>query len=789
MTVHDCFLFFNELDALELRLEELDPVVDRFVLVEATTTFSGRPKPLVFQENRDRFARFASKLTHVVVDELEGKDAWTREARQRDAMLRGLAGATPDDVVLISDVDEIPRAGAVRHFVESGVEAAAFELRFYYYRLNCQNVRGTPRNTWNVALRRRALTSPQATRVDKHGYPTLPDAGWHFSCLGDPGSIRTKIEAFSHQELNLPRFTDEAEIQRRMRAGADLFDRPGFEWRYVPLDGSFPRHVLSNPERFAHLIEPVATPPPAPQVRYDHDYMVRNNYCVNSPEHARIARAQAHVIARVLGTRRALVAGCAAGEILRPLLALGVDAWGFDGAHELDQFVYPDVRERVLGFDVAQVGAFPFERAGGAFDTLVAIDLFEHVEEERVDAMLDGVSEHFERLALVISSNPAFPGHVCVKPFSWWRARLEARGFELLAEPSILTPEERESYGVRHFDGAHEDMSEQLVFFRRRRAVVEVPAVSQEPEVSRLLLVHHRNPTTTAAYLERALRRRVQVTTAGEGQDVPLTRSQVDLGELLGRLGGSFDAVLEVQGDGVDVVGQSEVDVPCAWWAIDSHLAMSYGHHFFRASAFDHVFVAQKHHVERYRDWAWTDASWLPLAADPEVHRPFDRTLVHDVGFVGNVVAGLHDARRHLLARILARFERVAITRGLFLEDASRFVAGCRLAFNRSLHEDVNMRVFELAACGRPVLTDRLPAKCGLGELFEEGELLLYDDPTLEETIERWLADPAGAEAVAAAGRARVLAQHTYDHRAAEIVRVLGLRERAPSVVARAAVA
>ena len=74
MTVHDCFIFFNELDALELRLEELDPVVDRFVLVEARTTFTGQAKPLVFAEHRGRFAKFLPKLVHVVVDELPGAD-------------------------------------------------------------------------------------------------------------------------------------------------------------------------------------------------------------------------------------------------------------------------------------------------------------------------------------------------------------------------------------------------------------------------------------------------------------------------------------------------------------------------------------------------------------------------------------------------------------------------------------------------------------------------------------------------------------------------------------------
>lgn len=225
---------------------------------------------------------------------------------------------------------------------------------------------------------------------------------------------------------------------------------------------------------------PPASPTPA-EVHYDREYMLRYGYCTRSPEEARLKQVQAGLIARVLQPRRALVAGCAAGELLLPLLARGVDAWGFDAAEGLESFVYPEVRERVLPFDVAEVGNFPSERAGGEFDTFVAIDLFEHVDEARVDRMLDGVARRFERLALVISSSPAFEGHVCVKPFPWWLARMEARGFELLPEPSALAPEEAGTYGVKRFAGVLKDMSEQLVFFRRRAPVTVAERRTPEP--------------------------------------------------------------------------------------------------------------------------------------------------------------------------------------------------------------------------------------------------------------------------------------------------------------------
>lgn len=135
--IFDCFTFFNELDLLELRLNELNEVVDYFVLVEATNTHTGKEKPLYYWENKDRFLPFSSKIIHVVVDDLPAeasklrlfldriyhltldkgsinlafkREAWNREMFQRNAILRGVLSVSPrdSDIVIISDVDEIP---------------------------------------------------------------------------------------------------------------------------------------------------------------------------------------------------------------------------------------------------------------------------------------------------------------------------------------------------------------------------------------------------------------------------------------------------------------------------------------------------------------------------------------------------------------------------------------------------------------------------------------------------------------------------------------------------------
>src|SRR5215831_3102956 len=102
--VFDCFTFATELDLLEFRLDLLDPVVDRFVIVEAPRSHAGDPKPLTFDENRARFARHLPKIEHIVVDDLPPPvpDRWVPENFQRDAISRGLHDAHADDLVTIT---------------------------------------------------------------------------------------------------------------------------------------------------------------------------------------------------------------------------------------------------------------------------------------------------------------------------------------------------------------------------------------------------------------------------------------------------------------------------------------------------------------------------------------------------------------------------------------------------------------------------------------------------------------------------------------------------------------
>jgi hypothetical protein len=268
--VYDCFTFFNEINLLEMRLREMYDAVDRFVLVEARQTFSGAAKPLYFLENRARLQPFLDKVTHVVLDEMPATDnPWVREAFQRNSIMRGLGDAGPEDLIIISDVDEILRPAAIASLRNSDAVVAGFRMPLFYCKLNYVNVSGTPNIVWPVAVRNWLLRlgSAQQVRDFRHGLARFPsaeqpahatvyaNAGWHFSYIGDDEFIRRKIRSFSHQEFNTPEVLGGLDVERMLAAGEDLFGRKGFVWRSVMLDDYFPRTVLEDRGRWApHIV-------------------------------------------------------------------------------------------------------------------------------------------------------------------------------------------------------------------------------------------------------------------------------------------------------------------------------------------------------------------------------------------------------------------------------------------------------------------------------------------------------------------------------------------------------
>lgn len=281
--VYDCFLFFNEFDLLELRLNIMNDIVDKFVIVEATRTFSKKPKELNYQLYKNRYKDFHDKIIHVVVDKyptffskFRKVNSWDYDINQRNHLINGLSGCSSEDVIIISDIDEIPRPEKVIEYKDtSGIKI--FEQRLFYYYLNCINtysdisapISGS-KNSVNIndisywrgtaMFHFKDIDRPiydmymQRNYAEKNGHTIIKEAGWHFSYLGGVNNIINKIKSASHVEFDTDYFNDPVRIEKVLNQGIDLFDR-NIKYSFVNIDETYPKFLLQNIEKFKHLIK------------------------------------------------------------------------------------------------------------------------------------------------------------------------------------------------------------------------------------------------------------------------------------------------------------------------------------------------------------------------------------------------------------------------------------------------------------------------------------------------------------------------------------------------------
>ena len=242
-------MFFNELDLLEIRLNELSRVVDLFILIEARKTHTGNKKRLYFNENKERFAEFP--ITHIVVDDFpEGLDSWGMEKNQRNAANEYIKSLnlTDDDVVLFGDVDEIFKADAIKKLANiEGWQCAGMSMFLFYYHLNCFFTN----YAWQHARMIRGGS------IDENSIRCGPvdiqfeDTGWHFSFIGD---IQEKLSAYAHTEFDQPPFNTDEYIEERKENLQSLFDDKS-EFVLIENFEYLPEYVKNNFDRFAKYIK------------------------------------------------------------------------------------------------------------------------------------------------------------------------------------------------------------------------------------------------------------------------------------------------------------------------------------------------------------------------------------------------------------------------------------------------------------------------------------------------------------------------------------------------------
>lgn len=267
MAIYDCFTFFNELELLELRLRLLDDFVDYFVLVEGNRTYKNSHKPFYYDMHKEEFSKYKDKIIHIKVEDMpayHGDGDWTIEYYQRNAIMRGLVQCQPEDLILISDVDEIPNKEMIQKLKLSECEieffvdkkkrflkkvatallfpeslyrntfsisllnrtALAFEQDLFYYFMNCKS-----KGKWqgSILVKYKNIKTPQNLRDRRMKLPRIQNGGWHFSYLGGTEKILLKLNSIVDTPQGI--YTEE-HVRTCIEKGIDLYGRTGDEFNF-----------------------------------------------------------------------------------------------------------------------------------------------------------------------------------------------------------------------------------------------------------------------------------------------------------------------------------------------------------------------------------------------------------------------------------------------------------------------------------------------------------------------------------------------------------------------------
>lgn len=279
MKVIDVFPFFNELDILEIRLNALDPYVDLFILSEATKTFSGLDKPLYYAENKDQFAKFNHKIIHNVVEDNTDSNLhpYQRDIFQKDSIKQVVMQyASEDDVIIWSDVDEIPNPDAIEE-VESYFEPNTI---FHFAQDNCIGYLNLVETTGQIramtpdwdyddypkwlgskmfdkSILEKYTMSELRSKQDRESNSRISPGGWHWSYVGSDGlsvedRIIKKLECAAHLESNTDSIRKNVS---KIKDNRDPIGRDYALYKVMDIDDSYPEYIVNNKEKFSYLIK------------------------------------------------------------------------------------------------------------------------------------------------------------------------------------------------------------------------------------------------------------------------------------------------------------------------------------------------------------------------------------------------------------------------------------------------------------------------------------------------------------------------------------------------------
>jgi len=253
-------MYNNEDLLLELRLQTLSKFVHKFIIVESCFDHQGNKKKLTFKINN--FLIFKNKIKYIVLNKFpKNLSSWERENYNRNFIIKGLNDAKPEDYIMISDLDEIPKISNLKIFEKR--KYTAFKQKMFYYRFNLHNI-SEPDWIGSKVCKKKYLKSPQWLRnqkvkkypfwrMDKINWNIIEDGGWHFSFVMSDNSIKKKIESYAHSEFNKKNYKDINNIKKNISLKKDLFGRP-FKFIKIKNQKKLPKYLLLNKKKFSKFL-------------------------------------------------------------------------------------------------------------------------------------------------------------------------------------------------------------------------------------------------------------------------------------------------------------------------------------------------------------------------------------------------------------------------------------------------------------------------------------------------------------------------------------------------------
>lgn len=259
--IYDIFTYNGEADILEIRLNILYDSVDQFIIVEAPTTFSGKPKLLYFKEQEGRFSPFLSKIKYFVIDDYPndknlcmladtspnvpkgGPEHWRREFYQKESVKKALTHLQDEDICFIGDVDEIWNPEVLIDYTKDDI----FKLRQKVYGYYLNNRSSEPWAGTIVTkyknIKNNCLNHLRTKSMTKYFY--IENGGWHFTNMGGVNEVRRKLkDSYTSESYNT------AEVQNNLEKRFGRKDYMGRNFKFWIEESNLPKYILKNKEKY-----------------------------------------------------------------------------------------------------------------------------------------------------------------------------------------------------------------------------------------------------------------------------------------------------------------------------------------------------------------------------------------------------------------------------------------------------------------------------------------------------------------------------------------------------------